>query len=185
MEKILIIVITLIYFNTNRNAKKKQLRNAKPRLSRSQNKKENTRRNVYSLMMNKLHHQQNHPTHPQPLPHQYTQQLPKHPPQAIPHHHNPATQPLNQPQLHLIQPQNHLTNQVINHNPKHKDKDVSLAKDSVVKLSEKNQTIQSFRANIISHYRMKKELIDSTSCENSTESTQEEIHLSKIYQSSF
>ena len=89
-------------------------------------------------MTNKLHHQLNHLTQPQPLQHLFTQQLLKPPPQAIPHHHNLATQPHNLPQSPLIQLQSHLINQVINH----QGKDASLQDDSAVKLSEKNQNIQ-------------------------------------------
>ena len=89
-------------------------------------------------MTNKLHHRLNHLTQPQHLQHLFTQQLLKPPPQAIPHHHNLATQPHNLPQSPLTQPQSHLINQVINH----QGKDVSLQADSVVKLSEKNHSIQ-------------------------------------------
>ena len=114
------------------------MKNAKPRLSRPPNKNYNTRRNAYLLMTNKLHHRLNHLTQPQPLQHLFTQQLLKPLPQAIPHHHNLATQPHNLPQSPLTQPQSHLINQVINH----QGKDVSLQADSVVKLSEKNHSIQ-------------------------------------------
>ena len=128
-----------MHYYINRNVKKKQLRNARPRLLRYQNKKENTRRNACSQTMNKLHHQHHHPTQPQLQPHLPTQQL--QPPTVHHHlptpHHNLATQPLNLPQLLRTPPLNLHTSQVINP----QDKVVSIKVDSMVKISETNSNI--------------------------------------------